>query len=473
MNRKYLIVLVLVLGAAGAYAYYRSNGAPAAETAGGPGGGGRPGGGPGGGGGAFARPPMTVELAATNRADVSEAITVVGNLIGEATVDVAPKISGRLEGVYVKLGDPVARGGRIAKVEDEELREQVKQMQASFEVAQATVRQREADLNFAQTALERSRNLFNRQLLPRQTLDDAEARYQAANAQVDLARAQHAQAQARLDELNINLANTLVTSPVNGYVGKRYVDPGAFVNQSNPVVSVVDISRVRLVANLVERDLRRVNVGDSAIAEVDAFPGEKFTGRVARVAPVLDPSTRTAEMEIELPNPGNRLRPGMYARVDLTVDQRARALVVPRNAVVDVEGRRGVFMAEGEAAKFVAVETGLQDATNVEITKGLSDGDRVITTGAAALRDGDRILLAGARRGPGGPGGGDRAGGPGARGEAGAANPDRGAGRPAAPAEDGGAPATGPDRGGGRRPQGGAPEGGRPRGPGGSPSASQ
>jgi RND family efflux transporter MFP subunit len=346
---------------------------------------------------------MTVEIASTRRETVSEQVTVVGNLIGAATVEVVPKVSGRLQSISVRLGDSVRKGQTIAKVEDQEVREQVRQAEASFEVSRATVRQREADLKFAETNLDRSRSLFERQLLPRQTLDDAEARYQASVAQLDLARAQFQQAQARLEELRITLANTTVPSPVDGFVAKRNLDPGAYASQNAPVVSVVDISTVRLVANLVERDLKRVQVGTAAAVEVDAFPGETFSGRISRIAPVFDPATRTAEMEIEVPNRSGRLKPGMYARVVLTVDTRQNALVVPRNAVVDVEGKRGVFVPQENRAQFRQVQTGLQDETRVEITGGLSEGSRVITTGALALRDGDPIQLP-TQRGPAGAG---------------------------------------------------------------------
>ncbi len=112
-----------------------------------------------------------------------------------------PKTAGRLESITVKLGDRVTRGQRIAKIEDQELLEQVKQAEAAFQVASATIRQREADLELAKTNVERSRNLFQRQLLPQQTLDDSEAKYQSAQAALDLARAQNTQSQARLDEL--------------------------------------------------------------------------------------------------------------------------------------------------------------------------------------------------------------------------------------------------------------------------------
>ncbi len=170
----------------------------------------------------------------------------------------------------------------------------------------ATIRQREADLQLAQTNAERSRNLFQRQLLPKQTLDDNESRYLSAVAAVDLARAQASQSKARLDELRINLGNTIITSPVNGFVSRRVVDPGAFVSQNAPIVDVVDITTVRLVANIVEKDLTELQTGDATKVEVDAYPGEEFMGRIARVSPVLDPATRTAPIEIEIPNPGYR-----------------------------------------------------------------------------------------------------------------------------------------------------------------------
>jgi RND family efflux transporter MFP subunit len=399
--RKWVVISVVVLIALAGVMVFRGNGSQApGQQSGTAGGGGQP---PGGGAGNMARPPMTVEIASTRRETVSEQVTVVGNLIGAATVEVVPKVSGRLQSISVRLGDSVRKGQTIAKVEDQEVREQVRQAEASFEVSRATVRQREADLKFAETNLDRSRSLFERQLLPRQTLDDAEARYQASVAQLDLARAQFQQAQARLEELRITLANTTVPSPVDGFVAKRNLDPGAYASQNAPVVSVVDISTVRLVANLVERDLKRVQVGTAAAVEVDAFPGETFSGRISRIAPVFDPATRTAEMEIEVPNRSGRLKPGMYARVVLTVDTRQNALVVPRNAVVDVEGKRGVFVPQENRAQFRQVQTGLQDETRVEITGGLSEGSRVITTGALALRDGDPIQLP-TQRGPAGAG---------------------------------------------------------------------
>lgn len=473
MKRSLTLVVLLAAGGAGYYYYAKQQSDGAAQTAGGPGAQGRGGrqgspgggggfGGPGGfggfGGGGGPRLPMTVELAAVKRGDMSESISVVGNLIGAATIEAVPKVSGRLEAVSVRMGDRVSRGQRLAKVEDHEILEQVKQAQASFDVSAATIRQREADLKLAQTNLDRSRNLFERQLIPRQTFDDTDARYQAAAAQLDLAKAQYAQAQARLDELKINLANTDINSPVSGFVGKRVLDPGAWVTPNSVFLSIVDISVVRLVVNVVEKDLRKINQGMKADVTVDAFPGEKFEGRIAHVAPVLDPATRTAQIEIEVQNANFRLKPGMYAKVDFVVERRENTLVLPANAIVEVGGKKGVFLpGEGDVARFKPVTIGMSQPDRVEVVEGLEDGTRVVSTGATALREGDRIVLLGqggrgGRGGRGGQGGDARGRGPGAAGEGGNSG-GRGVGAPGEGAPNGGRPGAPGDaagQGGGR-----------------------
>jgi HlyD family secretion protein len=470
MKKIGLIVLVAALIGGGYYLGGRNGSSSQGAAADGATGGGQRGGGGGGfqgggggfpGGGGFRgggnRQPMVVELGTIKRESINEEITLVGNLIGQTTVAVAPRAAGRLQDISVRMGDRVTRGQRLAQIEDFEIKEQVNQAEAAQEVSQATIRQREADLQLAKTSVERSRSLYEKQLLPKQTLDDTEARYTSAVASLDLAKAQNSQSRARLEELRINLANTIITSPVTGFIARRAVDPGAFVGQNNPIVDVVDITSVRLVANVVERDLKQLQAGNATIVEVDAFPGEKFSGRIARVSPVLDPATRTAPIEVEVPNPTFRLKPGMYARVGVVTETKKEALVAPANSVVDLGGRRGVFQVLNGAAVFRAVQVGTEQLDRVEILGGIPEGEEVITTGAGALRDGDRVLLAGqgesgAGRG-GRRGGGDAAGGSPAAGAPGA--PAGGAGSGGVEAARGAAAAASPGRDGGRGRRGG------------------
>jgi RND family efflux transporter MFP subunit len=438
-------------------------------------GGGFPGG-PGGGGGG-PRVPMTVELGTLKRGKVAAYLTVVGNLIGKQTVDIAPRTGGRLLSVNVQLGDAVRRGQVLAKVEDREIVEQVRQAEASQEVSKATIRQREADLKVSELNFERSKNLFQRGLLAKQSLDDAESRYMASVAQFDLSKAQLNQNDSRLQELKINLQNTSVTSPVDGFVGKRSVDPGAMVNTNTAIASVVDISRLRLVANVVEKDLRVVNAGETAVVEVDAYPGETFNGKIARVSPVLDPATRTATMEVEIPNSDNRLKPGMYARVNLTVEEHDNALVIPKTAVVDYSSQRGVWVPnESDRAMFVPLKLGIENSDQIEVLGGLNEGAKFVNNGAGAVRNNDQLVYEGSGEGQGGRGGFQKGGrgqgrgsaAPGGTGAPAGASAGAPVGPPAGNAGGGAAGAEGARKfQGGQRPNGGQPgapgAGGPPR----------
>jgi len=423
MKKGIAVLLVLAAVGAGGWYFYKSGAtdtSAASATSADSSGGGR--GGRGGRGtGRGATVAMTVESAAVAKREIAEYITVVGNLIGEATVDVVPRVGGRLEIITVKMGDRVSKGQLIAKMDDRDVREQVSQAQANLDVNKATLRSRETDLQAALATLERMRRSYTSQLISKQNLDDAEARYNSALAQIDVSKAQLAQTAARIEELKVTLGNTSIVSPVDGFVSRRNLDPGAFAGANTPVVSVVDLSTVRLVANLIEKDFRRVQKGQPASVEVDAFPGEKFTGQVSRVAPVFDAATRTAVMEIEVPNPGFRLKPGMYARVSLMSDRQPDALTVPRNAIVDMEGKRGVYVVDNDVARFQVVRTGLQDPERYQIIEGLAEGQHVVTTGALAIKDGDRIQLAGGARGGRGGRGGRAGGGQGGGGDRGAA----------------------------------------------------
>jgi multidrug efflux pump subunit AcrA (membrane-fusion protein) len=190
---KKLVIAVAVVVAAGATTYYwlkmRGGNATASSSTGSPS---APGGAAGGrtGGGGRGAAPMTVDTAAASRQEIIDYVTVVGNLIGEATVDVAPRVNGRIESINVRLGDRVAKGQLIAKMENYDVREQVKQAEASLELARATARQREFDMKASQTTFDRQKSLYDRQLQTKQTLEDAEARYNASVAQVDVAKAQ-------------------------------------------------------------------------------------------------------------------------------------------------------------------------------------------------------------------------------------------------------------------------------------------
>jgi RND family efflux transporter MFP subunit len=215
-------------------------------------------------------------------------------------------------------------------------------------------------------------------------------------SQLELAQAQQKQALAELNELKIRRAQTRIYAPMDGSIAQRFVDVGALVNASTPIVSLVNLATMVVVANVPESEIGKLRPGLGAEIELDAFGEETFRGRVARIGPVLDAATRSANVEIEIPNPDRRLRGEMFARVKLDIATTRQAVLIPREALVYRGTQPGVYLiTEGDQPEFRNVETGITHGNEVEITANLQAGARVVATGASMLTEGDRIRVGG------------------------------------------------------------------------------
>lgn len=342
---------------------------------------------------AFAR---TVGVARAEIGEVRQVLTLVGSLRAEETVDVTPRgVSGRLASMAVDIGDRVTVGQVIARIEDDEIEQQVQQSEASLEVSRTMVQQRRLELRNQETILERARGLAEQGLISAEELEQTQTRYEVAQAQLALTQAQLDQAEANLRELRIRLDQTQIRAPISGAVGRRFVDQGAQVNANTPLVTLVKLETMELVANVPERDMVKLEPGAVGQVYVDALPGEVFEGRVARISPLLDAQTRTAQVELVIPNAEGKLRAEMFARTELEIASLQDALRVPRAALAVKGDTTGVYIVDGDVARFQPVQTGLVQEDWAEITQGLQEGDTVVTLGANLLNDGDRIRVAG------------------------------------------------------------------------------
>lgn len=339
----------------------------------------------------------TVDVSKVRMGPLNEKVSLVGALKPVAQVDVVSKMTGRIDQLQVEIGDWVKKGTLIAKVDEDEVRHQVNRAAAALEVAKASLSQKQTDLEILKKELDRTIELHESQLVPRRDLDTAEARYRGAIAQEKLVRAQIDQAQAELHELHVRLDNTRILAPISGLVGKRHVDNGALVNPSMPVVSMVDLSTMVMEINAPEKDLVKIHAGLEAAIVLDAFPEQRFRGRVIRLSPILDPATRTGSVEIEVPNPKMMLKAEMFARVELDLGTRHNALLIPREAVVSYEQQRGVFKVQEGTAQFQPVNSGVSQGGDLEVLSGLKEGELVITLGVNLVKNGDKVQLRSAK----------------------------------------------------------------------------
>lgn len=347
---------------------------------------------------------VNVSVGKARTGAVREEILLTGALKPKEQVDVMPKATGRVEQLLVQVGDFVQKGQLIAKLEDDELQQQVKRAMAQQTVARASSAQRKAELANAKAEMERARILLSEQLVPQQEFAARQTAFEVVQAQLTLARAQEEQAQAELNELQIRLEQSKIHAPMNGFVGKRYVDVGALVQPSTPLINLVNLSIMVTMANVPEREIGRLRVGHGSTVTVDAFSDRTFNGRVARISPVLDAATRSATVEIEIPNPGALLKSEMFARVMLDLASTRQAVLIPREALVYRGQQPGVYVLQANQPVFRTIETGLTQGEDVEVLGQLTPGTTIITRGATMLTDGAQIAIAGERGGRGGRG---------------------------------------------------------------------
>ncbi|MCX6566177.1 MAG: efflux RND transporter periplasmic adaptor subunit [Candidatus Aminicenantes bacterium] len=196
------------------------------------------------------------------------------------------------------------------------------------------------------------------------------------------------------DEVGYDYKPFEVKSDVRGVVARIILNPGAAVGPTAPILNLVDIDQVKVVAGVDEKNIRFISMGQPATVTLEAYPDERFNARVTNISPLANQLNRTIDVELSVPNPSHRLKPGMYAEVEWITGRRT-AIVVPLVAVVERAGRKCVFLAADGAARMIPVTIGEVVGDNIEILSGLAGGETVITTGAGQINDKDRITVAG------------------------------------------------------------------------------
>jgi RND family efflux transporter MFP subunit len=317
-----------------------------------------------------------------------------GELRPRTQVEVASRISGYLESILVEEADPVRSGQLIGAIDGADIQQQIVRQEAALAVAEAGAVRERATLENIQVQDARTRTLYEDGLVALQAMEDIESRLRVAQAQSQVAEAQVDQAQASLEELKIQFERTRLYSPMDGVVAVRHVDPGALVSQNVPVITIVDVSRLKMVVPVPEGSIPDVGVGYSAEMRFDAFPGRVYQGEIVRISPVMDTETRTVNFEIVIDNPTGNLRPGMFARVSVGGAASAPAPSVPRAALITKGDTDGVYLlGEDAVATFRQIVAGRAEDGWIEALGGIGPEEVFITTGAQNVNDGDRVRL--------------------------------------------------------------------------------
>ena len=325
------------------------------------------------------RPPPLVIVGKIVTRDVPVEVHAPVDLRPLEEADVGSKTLGVLDAVLVDRGDHVKRGQLLALVRPSDLPDQLA-------AARGSLAQTQASVSLAQTNYERSRALAPNGIVSQQEL-------QSASAALATAQAAQAAAQAQVSALAVRLGELRIDSPMDGVVSARRLDPGAMVGLMSgaTILTVVRIDMLRVMISVTEKDVPKVHVGQDAHVELDAVPGKSYAGKVVRMAPALDPSTRTVDAIVELRNEREELRAGMFGHGSIVVDTHPRAPIVPAQAVQITNSKSYVYALAGDRVQRRLVETGVDGGNWLEVLHGVADGDEVVTAGIDLVSDGAAV----------------------------------------------------------------------------------
>ena len=308
---------------------------------------------------------IPVEVGTVEQGDISAFFNGTATLEAEEEASVVAKASGVVQKILVEEGHYVKAGQVLAQLDSE---------QSSLEVAQL-----EVNLTKMKNDLDRNKELFDKELISAETYDQVRYQYEAQKASVDLAR------------LKVNYAS--IKAPINGVISERMIKVGNMITMNQAAFQITDFNPLHAILHVPERELSKLRVGQVALLEVDALPGEVFKGRVERISPVVDPTTGTFKVTLAYRNPGARLKPGMLARVNVTYDVHENTMLLPKEAVVIEDAEASVFVVRNDTVHRTLVQTGYVDSQIIEILEGVNLGDVVVTTGQGTLRDSSHIEI--------------------------------------------------------------------------------
>lgn len=326
------------------------------------------------------RPLPLVVVAAVRATDVRVTVRAPVDLRPLTLVDVNAKALGYLADVRVDRGDLVRRGQLLALVRPSDLPD-------LLAASRGALAQNRVAIDLARQNVERLRALAPRGIVSQQELQGAESSLARAEAEAASLRAQSAAVGTRLGE-------TRIVAPIDGVVLSRRVDPGALVGPSTgPVLSVAQVDTLRVFVPVTERESAGLAVDAEATVTVDALPDRAFTGRVVRLAPAFDPVTRTLDAEVHIDNRAGLLRPGMYGRAAVVTAVHRGAVTVPVGALQITEARSVAWVLDGDKVHRREVLTGFDGGEWLEVTRGLSPGEQVVTAGLEGLSDNARVRV--------------------------------------------------------------------------------
>jgi len=348
---------------------------------------------------------------------VRRSVEVVGTLAAVDEVTVSSEAEGRVARLFSDLGDRVVAGQALLELDREKPQYNLDQQKAALERALAKfgatdpahlppiektpdVLKAQAELVQAKQAFDRADELNRRQLVPKQTLDDAEAMFQSKQASYDASlqnarnlRADIAASEAALKLADRELRDTAIRAPFDGYIQKRLVSLGEYVKVQTPVMAVVRVDPLKVTAEIPEKMAPWIKLGQTVELHVDAYPDKTITGKISRISPAVNTATRAFPFEALVPNTDALLKPGTFARVHIESSKVDQVMTLTYAAIQYRYGVNRVFVVDGDHLVARELKVGERMGERIEVVDGVKPGDAVALTEVDKLSDGTRVSV--------------------------------------------------------------------------------
>lgn len=375
--------------------------------------------------------PTSVSVSEIQKTRIESTRTVVGKVKPAQEISVYAKIPGKVDKVFVDIGQKVQKGQNLLTIDDKDVKLQVNQAESALNAARANkdrssggavelqlaqletnLKSAEMNMNDAKTSFDSTKMLFEQGATSKQNYDAAELRYKNALEQYSLVKksleltkaqinpensaaveAQVKQALAAYEQAKTQLDNVVINSPIDGIVSARNFDEGELISSAAPAFTIVDISSVLVEINLLEDMAGKIAVGDACEILVKSTGDNPYSGEVINISPSADPRTQTYLVKLRVDNQDGKLKGGMLAEVKLKTEVKDNVIVVPLDAIVNEGGKNAVYIAEGDEAVRKEVSVGLDNDKFIEVSGDLKETDKVITKGQNFLRDKSKITV--------------------------------------------------------------------------------
>ena len=342
---------------------------------------------------------ITVGTVSPLKEDLDIRLSYTADISPNQVVNLFSRVDGYITKLHVDKGDFVKAGQLLMEIDHTDYLHTVNQAKANLAASSAKVAQQKAALRNARLTLDRMQALIKDQFVSQQDLDNAQVNFDAAVAALESLDAQVKQMEVALAQADTNLTYSYIRAPFAGYIAERNLDTGAYVTgaasststMSRSMLSLHDIDRVRVLIEVVEKDIPTIHIGQKAGLRAEAYPHRVFEGQVTRIVQALNRETRTMTVEIDLPNKDRQLKGGMFARVEVMVGSHRQAVQIPIDAVSRLEDTQYVFVVREGKAQRVNVAIGMRNDNRVEITHGLTGDETVILSGKDLVHDGTPV----------------------------------------------------------------------------------